>query len=73
MLPESAILSDQEGSFVYIVDKDNKARRRRVETGLVTDIGIAIASGLDGTEQVVLRAGGFLSDGESVSPQLQQK
>lgn len=73
MLPESAILSDQEGSFVYIVDKDNKARRRRVETGLVTDIGIAIASGLDGTEQVVLRAGGFLSDGELVSPQLQQK
>lgn len=72
MLPESAILSDEEGSFVYIVDEEKKARRRSVETGLVTDSGIAVVSGLDGTEQVVLRAGGFLSDGETVAPQLQE-
>ncbi|RGP41800.1 Membrane fusion protein MtrC [Altererythrobacter insulae] len=73
MLPESAVLSDQEGSFVYVIDEENKARRRGVETGLITDSGIAIVSGLDGTEQVVLRAGGFLSDGESVAPQLQEE
>ncbi|TNE52905.1 MAG: efflux RND transporter periplasmic adaptor subunit [Sphingomonadales bacterium] len=72
MLPESAILSDDQGSFVYIIDDERKARRRGVETGIVTDSGIAVISGLDGNEQVVLRAGGFLSDGESVSPQLQK-
>ncbi|GAA4046652.1 efflux RND transporter periplasmic adaptor subunit [Parerythrobacter jejuensis] len=70
MLPESAILADDEGSFVYIIDADNKAQRRSVTTGIVTNSGIAINSGLDGSEKVVLRAGGFLTEGESVSPQM---
>ena len=60
-LPDSAILSDGKGSYVYIIDKDNKAQRRDVVTGLVSDSGIAIVSGLNGSEKVVLRSGGFLS------------
>lgn len=66
ILPESAILSDDAGSYVYIVDKDNRVARNPVETGMVTANGIAISSGLTGTEKVVLRAGGFLSPGEMV-------
>lgn len=68
MLPESAILSDNEGSFVYVIGKDNKVERRAVKTGTVTSNGIAVVSGLSGNEQVVLRAGGFLSPGETVQP-----
>ena len=68
MLPESAILSDDRGSFVYVIDDENKAQRRAVETGIVTEEGIAIVEGLTGTEQVVLRAGGFLTEGETVQP-----
>lgn len=67
-LPDSAILSDGKGSYVFIIDKNNKAQRRDVVTGLVSDSGIAITSGLDGSERVVLRSGGFLSPGESVNP-----
>ena len=73
MLPESAVLADDQGSYVYVVDSDNKARRRAVETGMVTDEGIAIASGLNGRERVVLRAGGLLTEGETVSPRLQEE
>nr|WP_241233584.1 efflux RND transporter periplasmic adaptor subunit [Altericroceibacterium xinjiangense] len=65
-LPESAILSDEQGSYVYIVDANNKVVRRPVTTGLVTDQGIAIASGLTGRELVILRAGGFLNPGDTV-------
>lgn len=72
LLPESAVLSDSKGSFVYVVGKDNKAVRRAVKTGAVTDEGIAIEEGLSGTERVVLRAGGFLTEGETVSPRLQR-
>ncbi len=68
LLPESAVLSDDEGSYVFVIDDENKAQRRGVRIGLVTSRGIAIASGLMGTERVVLRAGGFLTEGETVSP-----
>ncbi|WP_209349150.1 efflux RND transporter periplasmic adaptor subunit [Pontixanthobacter sp. CEM42] len=69
VLPESAILSDSEGAYVYVIDAENKAQRRAVTTGIVTNEGIAVTDGLDGTESIVLRAGGFLTPGESVRPQ----
>lgn len=69
LLPESAVLADDDGSYVYVVGKDNKVVRRGVKTGAVTENGIAITSGLSGTESVVLRAGGFLNPGETVNPQ----
>ena len=68
LLPESSVLSDADGSFVYVIDADNKARRRAVETGTVTPNGVTITSGLVGTEKIVLRAGGFLTEGETVKP-----
>lgn len=70
VLPESAVLSDDEGAYVYVVDSDNIAQIRRVETGMVTPRGIVIEGGLTGRERIVLRAGGFLTEGESVRPQL---
>lgn len=73
MLPESAILSDDQGSYVYIVGKDNKVERRPVQTGLVTEQGIAIIKGLSGTERVVLRAGGFLAPGDKVNPRAERR
>lgn len=72
VLPESAVQSDREGSYVYIVGKNNKVARRNVKQGIVTPSGIAITEGLDGTERVVLYAGGFLNPGETVTPKLQK-
>ena len=69
-LPESAIQTDDDGSYVYIVGKGNKVERRSVKTGIVTDGGITVIEGLNGTERIVVRAGGFLSPGEEVRPQL---
>ena len=73
ILPESAVQNDREGSFVYILDKNNKVARRTVKVGSVTANGLTIAEGLDGTERVVLFAGGFLNPGETVNPKLQKK
>ena len=71
VLPESAILSDEQGNFVYVVGRDNKVERRPVKTGAVIAGGIAVVEGLSGNERVVLRAGGFLNPGEAVRPQRQ--
>lgn len=68
VLPESAILSDAQGSYVYVVGASNKVERRPVKQGRVTPQGIVVVEGLAGTEQVVMRAGGFLQPGETIKP-----
>lgn len=68
LLPESAVLSDPKGNYVYVVNADNTVARRDVTTGGVTDTGIAVLSGLNGTEKVVLSAGAFLNPGDKVDP-----
>jgi HlyD family secretion protein len=72
MLPESAVQSGPEGNFVLIVDNKNQIQRRLVKVGTVTDDGVSIASGLDGTERVVVLAGAFLNPGDKVKPVVQK-
>ncbi|MEL6486475.1 MAG: efflux RND transporter periplasmic adaptor subunit [Pseudomonadota bacterium] len=72
VLPESAVLADGDGAFVFVVDEENKAIRRAVTIGRATDQGIAITEGLTGDELVVMSAGGFLNPGETVNPRRQE-
>jgi HlyD family secretion protein len=73
VLPESAVQTGPNGSFVYIVSKDNKVKQRPVKVGPVTANGLIIQEGLDGTERVVLYAGGFLNPDETINPKLLKK
>jgi RND family efflux transporter MFP subunit len=68
LLPQSAVLSDDKGNYVFVLGKDNKVERRSVTTGPVSDRGVAIVSGLDGTEKVVTTAGAFLNPGQKIAP-----
>lgn len=70
VLPESALLSDNAGSYVYIVGANNKVERRAIKTGAITDSGVVVTEGLTGSERVVQRAGAFLSAGETVKPRV---
>lgn len=72
LLPESAILSDDKGAYVFVIDQDDKAVRCPVKTGQVSAKGIAVVEGLSGRERVVLRAGGFLNPGDKVRPVVQK-
>ncbi|MEH3045713.1 efflux RND transporter periplasmic adaptor subunit [Sphingomonas adhaesiva] len=72
-LPQSALLSDTRGNYVYIVDAQNRAQRRDVTLGTVSADKVAVASGLVGDERVVLAAGAFLNPGQLVKPVVQQK
>lgn len=69
-LPQSAIQSDTKGNYVYILNAKDEAERRAIKTGQVSDAGVAIVSGLTGTERVVLTAGAFLNPGQKVIPNL---
>jgi RND family efflux transporter MFP subunit len=68
MLPQSAVLSDDRGNYVYIVNGKNEVERRNVKIGSVDDNGVTIAEGLSGNEAVVLSAGPFLNPGQKVKP-----
>ena len=72
LLPESAVQSGPEGSFVLVVDGNNTIRRQPVKVGEVTDSGVSIASGLTGNERVVALAGAFLNPGDKVKPVVQK-
>jgi membrane fusion protein (multidrug efflux system) len=53
-VPRPAILSDQQGTYVYVVDDNNIARQRRVRLGQSTPEMAGIVDGLKEGERVVV-------------------
>ncbi|HEX7875357.1 MAG TPA: efflux RND transporter periplasmic adaptor subunit [Sphingobium sp.] len=72
ILPESAIQTDAKGHYVYVVNARNEAQRREIETGQVSDKGVAVTRGLNGDERIVMSAGAFLTPGQKVKPEVQK-
>ena len=66
VVPQTAVLTDTQGPYVFIVNGQEHAERRAVRVADTSDHGVIIASGLDGSERVVTTAAGFLRDGEEV-------
>jgi RND family efflux transporter MFP subunit len=68
VVPQTAVLTDQQGTYVLVVTADNKVARRPVHvSGIVAD-GVTIDAGLPGDSSVVATAGAFLKEGEVVKP-----
>jgi HlyD family secretion protein len=66
VLPQTAVMADASGSYVFIIDSAGRVERRAVRVSGTTDTGVIIAAGLAGDERVVATAGGFLREGETV-------
>lgn len=73
VLPESAVQSDDKGSYVYVVNARSEAERRNVRVGQVSDQGVSVTQGLTGSERIVASAGAFLTPGQKVKPEAQKK
>ena len=71
LLPQSAVLSDEKGNYVYIVTPQNEIERRAIKVGAIDDEGVTVVEGLSGQEAVVLSAGAFLNPGQKVAPRRQ--
>jgi HlyD family secretion protein len=70
VLPQTAVLTDERGSYVLIVNAQNKVERRAVRVSGIVQSGVTIADGLAGTDHVIATAGAFLQEGELVRPVL---
>src|SRR5882672_3802432 len=68
VLPQTAVLTDDHGSYVLIVDAQNKVARRAVRVSGMVQNGVTIAGGLNSEERVIATAGAFLQEGELVRP-----
>lgn len=66
IVPQTAILSDEQGSYTLIVGAGDRVERRAVKIGGAHSDGLVVSSGLNGDERVVAIAGAFLRPGEQV-------
>lgn len=58
VIPLRAIQRDTEGEFVFIINKDNKAIKQPIETGLQDNNNVEILSGINHKQLVITR--GFI-------------
>lgn len=65
VIPQAALISDQEGVYVFVVD-DGKAAIRRVKTAGSSGTGVIIEQGLKPGDQVVVEGSQSLRPGVSV-------
>jgi RND family efflux transporter MFP subunit len=66
LLPQTAVLSDEQGTYALVVGADDKLERRAVTVAGAHSEGLLVSSGLTGNERVVAIAGAFLRTGEQV-------
>ena len=73
-IPRAAVLSDQQGDYVYVVDAQNKAQIRRIHLGQSSPTTAVVTYGLKEGELVVseglqrVRPGAVVSPGPASPP-----
>ncbi len=67
-IPRAAVLSDQQGDYVYVVDAQNKAEQRRIQLGQSTPSTAVVSNGLKKGELVISEGLQRVRPGQTVSP-----
>jgi membrane fusion protein (multidrug efflux system) len=67
-VPRAAVLSDQQGSYVFVVGSDNTAEQRRIHLGQSTQTLAGIISGLQSGEHVIVEGLQRVHPGAKVAP-----
>ena len=67
-IPRAAVMSDQSGSYVFVVGADSKVERRPIRLGQSTPMLAVIADGLKQGEQVIVEGLQRAKPGTQVKP-----
>jgi len=67
-IPRAAVLSDQQGDYVYVVNAQNKAEVRRIDLGQSTPSTAVVTNGLQEGELVISEGLQRARPGEAVLP-----
>ena len=68
VVPRAAVLADQGGDYVYVVDAQGKAQRQGVTLGQTTPTSAAVLSGLQEGQPVIVEGLQRVQPGRVVSP-----
>jgi membrane fusion protein (multidrug efflux system) len=66
-IPRAAVLSDQQGDYVYVVDAQGKAQVRRIQLGQSTPSTAVVTNGLQEGELVISEGLQRVHPGEAVA------
>jgi membrane fusion protein (multidrug efflux system) len=67
-IPRSAVLSDQQGEYVYVVGADNKAEQRRIKLGQSTSTIAAVTTGIAVGDKVIVEGLQKVRPNQPVAP-----
>ena len=67
-IPRAAVLSDQQGDYVYVVDAQNRAQRRPIQLGQSTPSTAVVSNGLTEGELVISEGLQRVRPDQPVSP-----
>ena len=67
-IPRSAVLSDQEGDYVFVLGADNKAEQRRIKLGQSMPTVASVTEGLKLGEKVIVEGLQKVKPGMQVAP-----
>jgi len=68
VIPQSAIAQDQAGTYVFVVDKENKAVRRPVKVEIQRDGTTVVKEGLAAGDRVIVQGQARVRPGLTVAP-----
>ena len=66
LIPQTAVMTDDEKNFVLVVDDESRVQRRVIEVAGSRPEGVVINAGLEAGDRVVTLAGPYLREGETV-------
>jgi membrane fusion protein, multidrug efflux system len=67
-IPRAAILTDQQGEYVFVIGADNKAEQRRIKRGQSTPTIAAVTDGLSAGDKVIVEGLQRVRPGQPVAP-----
>lgn len=68
IIPQSSIMADSNGDYVYIIDGENKVHQRRVKLGVAFGVVREVISGVEAGETIVTKGLQSIRDGMEVMP-----
>lgn len=73
VIPTTALATDQEGTYAFVVNGENKVERRNLKLGISRDGLIAVTDGLKQGERVIVQGQQKVRAGITVSAELAQE